>query len=201
MRRVSRPAHRWRAWQRRHWAFARAAGFGCAQGAALAASALSPAWTQELDPTTSGEQGAVTDWASDVATDVARGRGEPVEASRVSLDVRGGAVVVQWSLSYVVHVSIRGSPANPRPVALVEAVAALERNGVEIARWILGDDRTQGRRDSNVQAWVTGTASGLFVDRAPGFGRTTYVLKVWNERAKRHGTVTVSTRAMICEKR
>jgi hypothetical protein len=201
MRRLSRPARGRRSCQGPNWAFAMAAGFGCALGAALAASALSPAWTQELEPTTSDEQGAVTDWASDVATDVVRGRGEPVEASRVSLDVGGGAVVVQWSLSYAVHVSVRGSPANQLPVAQVEAVAALERNGVEIARWILGEDRTQGRRDANVQALVTGTASGLFVDRAPGFGRTTYVLKVWNERAKRHGTVTVSTRAMICENR
>jgi hypothetical protein len=52
-----------------------------------------------------------------------------------------------------------------------------------------------------VQARVTGTASGLFVDRTPGRGRKTYVLKVWNERPSRWGAVTVGTRTMICEER
>jgi hypothetical protein len=83
----------------------------------------------------------------------------------------------------------------------VEAIAALERNGVEIARWTLGEDRVQAAQDAMARARLTGTASGLFVDRVPGFGRKTYVLKVWNERARRYGTVTLGTRAMICEKR
>jgi hypothetical protein len=203
MRRVPRPAHRRRGWHRGHGACARTAGLGCALalGAALVAPVLSPAWTQEVGRTASGEHGAMTNWASDVATDVVSSRdGGPLAASRVSLDVAGGAVVVQWSLSYDLHVSVRGSPGD-RPIARVEAMAGLERNDVEIARWTLGEDRRQGAKDSRAQARLTGTASGLFIDRAPGFGRNTYVLKVWNERAKRHGTVTLRTRAMICEKR
>ena len=52
-----------------------------------------------------------------------------------------------------------------------------------------------------MRGWRRGTASGLFIDRTPGSGRKIYVLKVWNERAGRAGTVTVGTRAMICEER
>jgi hypothetical protein len=52
-----------------------------------------------------------------------------------------------------------------------------------------------------VQARLIGTASGLFVDRAPGSRRKTYVLKVWNQRPTRSGAVTVSTRTMVCEQR
>jgi hypothetical protein len=202
MRRVPRPAHRRRGWHRGHGACARTAGLGCALalGAALVAPVLSPAWTQEVGRTASGEHGAMTNWASDVATDVVSSRdGGPLAASRVSLDVAGGAVVVQWSLSYDLEVTGWGGPGD-RPVALVQAMAALERDDVEIARWTLGEDRRQAK-GTRVHARLIGTASGLFVDRAPGFGRTIYVLKVWNERAKRHGTVTVSTRAMICENR
>ena len=150
---------------------------------------------------TSGER-AVTNWASDVAADAVSARGrESVEASRVRLDVRGGAVVVQWSLSYDAAVAVQGGPGNRYPVARVQAMAALERDGVEIARWTLGEDQTKGAKDQRVQARLTGTASGLFVDRTPGSGRKTYVLKVWNERASRHGTVTLGTRTMICEER
>jgi hypothetical protein len=146
--------------------------------------------------------GAMTDWASDVATEAVTGRGrEPVEASRVSLEVSGGAVVVQWSLSYDVDTIVERGPGNRFPVAQVQAMAALERSGVEIARWTLGEDRVQAAQDAMARARLTGTASGLFVDRAPGFGRKTYILKVWNERARRYGAVTLSTRTMICEKR
>ena len=144
----------------------------------------------------------MTNWASDVATPALSGRGrEPVEASRVALDVGGGAVVGQWSLSYDASVIITGGPGNRYPVAQVQAMAALERDGVEVARWTLGEDRARGAKDTRVQARLTGTASGLFVDRTPGSGRKTYVLKVWNERASRHGTVTLGTRTMICEER
>jgi hypothetical protein len=180
-------------------------GFGCALAFAVAALALlvfGATSAQEVGRTTSGEGGAVTSWASDVATPAVSGRGrEPVEASRVALDVGGGAVVVQWSLSYDASVIITGGPGNRYPVAQVQAMAALERDGVEIARWTLGEDRAQGAKDARVQARLTGTASGLFVDRTPGSGRKTYVLKVWNERASRHGTVTLGTRTMICEER
>ncbi|HYZ26990.1 MAG TPA: hypothetical protein VE597_08780 [Geminicoccaceae bacterium] len=152
----------------------------------------------------SGEHGAVTNWASDVATEAVSAHGrEPMEASRVSLDVRGGAVVVQWSLSYDAFVAIKGGPGNRYPLARVQAMAALERAGVEIARWTLGEDQTQGGKDESVRARLSGTASGLFVDRTPGSGRKTYVLKVWNERAPAYGTsaVAVATRTMICEER
>ena len=110
-------------------------------------------------------------------------------------------MVVQWSLSYDVSVSVQGGAGNRYPVARVQAVAALERNGVEIARWPLGEDRAQGAKDARVEARLTGTASGLFVDRAPGSGRKTYVLKVWNERARRDGTISLGTRTMVCEER
>lgn len=144
----------------------------------------------------------MANWGSAVATDAVSGRGrEPVEASRVALEVGGGAVVVQWSLSYDADVVVRGGPGNRYALARVQAVAALERNGVEIARWPLGEDRAKGAKDAIVQARLTGTASGLFVDRRPGSGRRTYVLKVWNEQAGRDGTLTLGTRTMICEER
>jgi hypothetical protein len=80
-------------------------------------------------------------------------------------------------------------------------VAALERDGVEIARWTLGEDEAQVFQNMMAQARIAGTASGLFVDRTPGSGRKTYVLKVRNDRPSRYGVVTVSTRTMICEER
>jgi hypothetical protein len=167
---------------------------------ALLAPTIKQASTHE--PAKANHRSAMTDWASDVATDAVSGRGrEPVEANRVALDVGGGAVVVQWSLSYVAYVSIRGGPGQRYPVARVRALAALERDGLEIARWTLGEDHAQGAKDTTVEARVTGTASGLFVDRTSGPGRKTYVLKVWNERASRDGMVTVGTRTMICEER
>lgn len=146
----------------------------------------------------------MANWASDVATAEVSGQGrEPVEASRVVLAVEGGAVVVQWSLSYHAYASVRGGPGRPT-VARVQAMAALERNGAEIARWTLAEDQTQSpQRDAMVQAQVTGTASGLFVDRAVRSGRRTYVLKVWNQQASPYGTalMTLGTRTMICEER
>jgi hypothetical protein len=148
--------------------------------------------------------GAVGNWASDVATQPigATGR-EPLEASRVALDARGGAVVVQWSLSYDASVAVQGGPGNRYPVARIQPMAALERDGMEIARWTLGEDETRGAKDARVQTRLTGTASGLFVDRTPGSGRKTYVLKVWNERTPPYSTlaITVSTRTMVCEER
>jgi hypothetical protein len=144
----------------------------------------------------------MANWASDVAIGTASARGsEPVEASRVALDVGGGAVVVQWSFSYHAYVNTQGPGSGPQPRVEVQAMAALERDGLEIARWTLGEDQAEGDKDRAVQARVTGTASGLFVDRTPGRGRKTYALKVWNERPSRWGAVTVSTRTMICEER
>jgi hypothetical protein len=149
-------------------------------------------------------QGAVGNWASDVATQPigATGR-EPVEASRVALDARGGAVVVQWSLSYDAVVSTRSQPGQHYPVARIRVSAALERNGLEIARWTLGEDEATGRKDATVRARLTGTASAQFVDRTSAPGPRTYVLKVWNERASGYATpqVTVGTRTMIVEER
>ena len=145
----------------------------------------------------------MTNWASDVATAEASGLGrEAVEASRVVLEIDGGAVVVQWSLSYHAYASLRGGPGRPA-VAQVQVMAVLERDGLEIARWTLAEDRAQGAKDDTVRAQVSGTASGLFVDRAAGPGRKTYVLKVWNGRASPYGTakIRVGTRTMICEER
>jgi hypothetical protein len=153
---------------------------------------------------TSGEHGAVTNWASDVATDAVSARGrEPMEASRVSLEVRAGAVVVQWSLSYDVSAAVMGGPGYRNPIVRVQPMAALERNGIEIARWTLGEDQTRGDQGQRVQVRLTGTASGLFVDRTPGSGRKTYILKVWNEGVPASGTLAVAagTRTMICEER
>ena len=91
-------------------------------------------------------------WASDVATQEVTGSGrEPVEASRVALDVRGGAVVVQWSLSYHAFVQVRGGPGRRFPLVQVQPMAALERDGVEIARWTLGEDQARGAKDPMVR--------------------------------------------------
>jgi hypothetical protein len=80
-------------------------------------------------------------------------------------------------------------------------MAALERDGPEIARWMLAKDQAEAMKDSEVRLQVTGTTGGLFVDRQPGVGHKTYVLKVWNETAGRNSAMTVSTRTMICEER
>jgi hypothetical protein len=112
---------------------------------ALLAPTIERASTREA--ATANHRSAMTNWASDVATEAVSGRGrEPVEASRVVLDVGGGAVVVQWSLSYDAYVSIRSGPGQRYPVAQVRAIAALERGGLEIARWTLGGPgpRSQG---------------------------------------------------------
>jgi hypothetical protein len=148
--------------------------------------------------------GAVGNWASAVATEPVGATGrEPVEASRVALDARGGAVVVQWSLSYDALVSTRGGPGQRFPAARIRVLAALERNGLEIARWTLGEDEAAGPKDATVRARLTGTASAQFVDRTPAPGPKTYILKVWNERASPYATpqVTVGTRTMIVEER
>jgi hypothetical protein len=169
---------------------------------ALAPLASKPISAQEVDGFTPGERGAMINWASDVATQEVTSSGrEPVEASRVVLDVRDGAVVVQWSLSYDVVAQVRGGTGRHFPLVQVQVMAALERGGVEIARWPLGEDRVRGGKDGLVRVQVTGTASGLFVDRKPGSGRKTYVLRVWNARPAQSGAVTVSTRTMICEER
>jgi hypothetical protein len=163
---------------------------------------VAPASGQEARGATSGERGAMTSWASDVATEMVSAHGqEGVEASRVTLAVAGGPVLVQWSFSYRVQVNPQWPISNRQPRVEVQAMAALERDGTEIARWTLGEDEAQAPKDRMAQARVTGTASGLFVDRTPGSGPKTYVLKVWNERPSRWGVVTVSTRTMICEER
>ena len=157
---------------------------------------------QEVGGFTPGERAAMINWASDVATEEVTSSGrEPVEASRVVLNLRGGAVVVQWSLSYDAVVDVRGGPGNRFPSARVQPVAALERDGVEIARWVLGEDEARGPKDARVRARLAGTAGAVFVDRAPGRGRRTYVLKVWNEPRSQSGVVTVSARTMVCEER
>lgn len=161
---------------------------------ALATGSAAPAAAQ---------RGAMANWASDVGTAEVSSQGrEPVEASHVMLAVEGGAVVVQWSLSYHAYASLRGGPGRPA-VARVQAIAALERNGVEIARWTLAEDEVQGTKDAMVRAQVVGTTSGLFVDREARAGRKTYVLKVWNQQASPYGTalMTLGTRTMICEER
>jgi hypothetical protein len=120
-----------------------------------------------------------------------------VEANRVTLTVAGGPVIVQWSLSYDAYFNtpLLGS-GRSASIVRIQTFAALERDGVEIARWKLAD-QTQNLSLPTAQAQVTGTASGLFVDPASGSGRRTYLLKVWNRGAG----VSVSTRTMICEER
>jgi hypothetical protein len=143
----------------------------------------------------------MTNWASDVATKTLSRRGQgAVEASRVTLAVGGGPVVVHWSLSFLVYVAATSQgPGHGSPLR-VEAVAGLERDGTEIARWMLGEDEAQVLNRIMGQARVTGTASGLFVDR-PAPGPRTYVLKVWNKRPSRDSVVSIGTRTMICEER
>jgi hypothetical protein len=211
MRRVPRPAHGWRRRERRRSAYARAAGSRFALALVLApltfehASAeyvsAEYASAQAVGGTTSGEPGAMTNWASDVATKTVSTRGQgTVEASRVTLAVAGGPVVVQWSLSFLVYVHTTGAEHARSATLQVEAVASLERDGAEIARWMLGEDHARGFPRPTSQARVTGTAGGLFVDR-PAPGPRTYVLKVWNKQPSRDAVVTIGTRTMICEER
>jgi hypothetical protein len=154
---------------------------------------------QEVSEATAAERGTMTNWSSDVALEALSARGaEPVEANRVMLNLGGGPVIVQWSLSYHAYANSQGQRAGS---VGVRPVAILEREGIEIARWSLGENQAEGPKDQAFQARVTGTASGLFVDRTPGSGRRTYILKVSNERSSRNSAVTVTTRTMICEER
>ena len=109
----------------------------------------------------------------------------------MTLTVAGGPVVVQWSLSYTAHANTPFSESGRGA-----SIASLERDGVEIARWTLAD-QAQDFSLPTAQPWVSGTASGLFVDHVSGSGRRAYVLKVWNRGAG----VSVSTRTLICEER
>jgi hypothetical protein len=141
---------------------------------------------------------AMTNWASDVVAETASASGrDPVEANRVTLTVAGGPVVVEWSLSYTAQFTqpILGS-GRSASVVRVQTLASLERDGTELARWTLAD-QTQDLSLPTAQGWITGTASGLFVDHASGSGRRTYALKVWSRGAG----ISVSTRTMICEER
>ena len=140
----------------------------------------------------------MTNWASEVITETASASGrDPVEANRVTLTVAGGPVVVQWSLSYTAHANTPFSESGRgASIVHIQANASLERDGVEIARWTLAD-QVQDLSLPTAQPWVSGTASGLFVDHASGSGRRAYVLKVWNRGAG----VSVSTRTMLCEER
>ena len=145
------------------------------------------------------ERDAVTNWANEVITETASARGrDPVEASRVTLTVAGGPVVVQWSLSYDAYfnTTLLGLGQDVT-VVRIQMFASLERDGVEIARWKLAD-QTQNLSLATAQAQTAGTASGLFVDQASGAGPRTYVLKVWNRGG---AGFAVSTRTMICEER
>ena len=139
----------------------------------------------------------MTNWASEVITETASASGrDPVEANRVTLTVAGGPVVVQWSLSYDAFVNAPFQDSGQSvSVGRIQTFASLERD-VEIARLMLAD-QVQDLSLPTAQPWVSGTASGLFVDHASGSGRRTYVLKVWN----RGSGVSVSTRALICEER
>ena len=110
----------------------------------------------------------MTNWASEVITETASASGrDPVEANRVTLTVAGGPVVVQWSLSYdrPRQHGLSRSRAEARLLFASRRIASLERDGVEIARWTLAD-QAQDLSLPSAQAWVTGTASGLFVDHA-----------------------------------
>jgi hypothetical protein len=109
--------------------------------------------------------------------------------------------VVQWSLSYQAYVVASGQAWEQWPIVEVRAMAALERDGLEIARWTLAEDQAPGTKDRRMRLQVTGTTGALFVDRQPGVGHKTYVLKVWNQTPGRNSAITVSTRTMICEER
>jgi hypothetical protein len=169
-------------------------------GMALAAAVL--LGLHHSGPQPAGAAGAggkaMTNWASEVITETASASGrDPVEANRVTLTVAGGPVVVEWSLSYDAFFNASFQDwGRSGSVGRIQTFASLERDGAEIARWKLAD---QGQDLSlpSAQAWVTGTASGLFVDHASDPGRRTYVLKVWNRGPR----INVSMRTMICEER
>jgi hypothetical protein len=168
-------------------------------GIALAAAVLLGLYHSGPQPADAAAAGgkAMTNWASDVVAETASASGrDPVEANRVTLNVAGGPVVVQWSLSYTAQVTqpILGS-GRSASVVRIQTLASLERDGTELARWTLAD-QTQDLSLPTAQGWIAGTASGLFVDHASGSGRRIYVLKVWNS-----GGISVSTRTMICEER
>jgi hypothetical protein len=170
MRRAPRPAADWRRRERRRSGGSGAAGFRFVLALMLAPLTFEYASPQAVGGTSSGERDAMTKWASDVATKRVSTRGQgAVEASRVMLAVTGGPVVVQWSLSFLVYVHTTSAEHARSATLQVEAVASLERDGVEIARWMLGEDQAQGFPRPTSRARVTGTAGGLFVDRpAPG---------------------------------
>jgi hypothetical protein len=166
-------------------------------GIALGALLLGP-WSAQAAGAAATGSDTMTNWASDVITETASASGrDPVEANRVTLTVAGGPVVVEWSLSYTAGVSTPPlGPGRSVSIVRIQTHASLERDGTELARWTLAD-QTLDLSLPTAQGWITGTASGLFVDHASGSGRRTYVLKVWNRGAG----ISVSTRTMICEER
>jgi len=168
-------------------------------GIALAAAVLFGLYHSGPQPADAAAAGgkAMTNWASDVITETATASGrDPVEANRVTLTVAGGPVVVEWSLSYTAQVTQPILPSGrSASIVRIQTLASLERDGTELARWTLAD-QTQNLSLPAAQGWITGTASGLFVDHASGSGRRSYVLKVWNS-----GAISVSSRTMICEER
>jgi hypothetical protein len=84
------------------------------------------------------------------------------------LTVAGGPVVVQWSLSYTAGVRTALLASGPGgSVAHIQVLAALERDGIELARWTLAD-QSQDLSLPAAQGWATGSASGLFVDQGVG---------------------------------
>jgi hypothetical protein len=166
-------------------------------GAIITAAALAPRLALAANP-----RGSMDTWASDGATAEVIGQGrEPVVASRVALEVAGGAVIVHWALSYEALVTARSLPGDRYPEVGILALAALDRDGQELARWTLGETAAKGAKDQGVAVRLAGTGSGLWVDRPRAPGRRAYVFKVWNERARPAGTLTVTTRTMVCEER
>lgn len=150
---------------------------------------------------------AMSNWASDVVPAALRTSPENrgvLEANRIELEVGGGSVLVQWSLSYDAQARTAGQARGRRQRARVQALARLERDGVEIARWSLGSDEAlqPAAQDQPALAQVAGTASGLYVDPTPGPGRRSYVLKVWSEATPAlSATMAIEMRTLICEER
>jgi hypothetical protein len=183
----------------RAWAALVVAGAGpVALTLAVAAIAAEPAIAQE--PTMANPSLA----SQVIAEPITAERRDRLIANEVTLETGGGPVVVQWSFSYHGRSATLLNQRHDQLQVHLSLEARLLRGDTPVADWDIARGEAQTRVNDLGPAVVevTGTASGLHVDR-PAAGRHTYRLEVWDDAAGAGGRrqVRVRSRTLLAEER
>jgi hypothetical protein len=120
-------------------------------------------------------------------------------ANEVEVTAEGGALLIQWSLSYVAFDATVGTERGRRSQVMLDLVAGLLRDDEMLAKWHLDYGTARQESDSPAVVQVKGTASGALVDQAPA-GRHRYRVEVWYDQRGAPGarrSISILSRTMI----